>query len=133
MPKKSKSNKTKRIRNRPRLRGGDSHSDLFSPLVEKAQGGGGVIFPASFANVPIRSFYQPNLFNGDPGYSMINERNTGSFYGGNKRRGTKCKGLRRKSKSKRVGGAWPAIPQVPQLRIPVSSLYDSMNPPRESI
>lgn len=142
MPSRSKSRRIRnrnRTTNRPSKRGGDAHSAVFSPLVEKArQDGGGVLFPASFDNVPIRSFYSQNTYNSDPGYLTTNARNTGSFYGGRKqkRRGTKRRSHKRRSQSKKRvqqrGGAWPSVPQMPQLRMPSFTVYDSMNPPRES-
>lgn len=143
MPKRSKSRKSRsnrnsnRNRNRNsstnRPRGGDAHSAVFSPLVEKArQGGGGVLFPASFDNVPIRSFYSQNTYNSDPGYLTVGARNTGSFYGGRKRSAKKRHRTNQKRKSQRGGGALFSVPQMPQVRIPVSSVYDSMHPPRES-
>ena len=139
MPRRSTFRKSRNNTNRPRKRGGDAHSAVFSPLVERAntggkiQSGGGVMFPASFDNVPIRSFYSQNTYQSDPGYLTVAARYTGSFYGGRKRR--------YKSKSKRAGkkhvqqrgGALFSVPQMPQLRMPVSSVYDSMNPPRESV
>ena len=141
MPKRSKSRKSRSNRNRNRNRnsstnrprGGDASSAVFSPLVEKArQGGGGVIFPASFDNVPIRSFYSQNTYNSDPGYLTVGARNTGSFYGGRKRSAKKRNRTNQKRKSQRGGGALFSVPQMPQVRIPVSSVYDSMHPPRES-
>jgi hypothetical protein len=135
MPSRSKSRRSRnrnKTTNRPSKRGGDSHSAVFSPLVEKVgQSGGGVLFPASFDNVPIRSFYSQNTYNSDPGYLTMNARNTGSFYGGRKRSVHKRKHQSKKRVQQR-GGAWPSVPQIPQLRMPTSNLYDSMNPPRES-
>ena len=141
MPKRSKSRKSRSnsnrninsSTNRPSNRGGDASSAVFSPLVEKArQGGGGVLFPASFDNVPIRSFYSQNTYNSDPGYLTVGARNTGSFYGGRKRSAKKRNRTNQKRKSQRGGGALFSVPQMPQVRIPVSSVYDSMHPPRES-
>jgi hypothetical protein len=91
------------------------------------------MFPASFDNVPIRSFYSQNTYNSDPGYLTVSARNTGSFYGGHKRSDQKRRHKSKRAGKKRVGGAWPAVPQMPQFRMPTSNVYDSMNPPRESI
>jgi hypothetical protein len=149
MPTRSRSQKRRRTKS---CSGGDSHSSVFSPLVEKAGGkrwsgrktGGGVIFPASFDNVPIRSFYPLNSYDADPGYLTVGARNTASFYGGHKRSGHKRSGHKRsghkrsghkrsrQNKKRRGGGALFSVPQMPQLQIPVASVYSSSNPPTES-
>ncbi len=125
-------------------KGGESHSDIFSPLVQKTVGGGcpramggrqmggGVLFPSSFNNVPIRSFYSQNTFNSDPNYLTVASRNTGSFYGGGgrkhfrKSRSNKHNKHNKTNKKMRGGISFLSIPQMPK-----STLYDVNHPPKE--
>lgn len=116
------------MRRRRRRSGGESHSDIFSRQVATVSGGrrpnksmrrrsgGGVMFPSSFADVPIRSFYSQNTFGGDPGYLTVGARNTGSFYGGKRKRSRKTRG----------GMSIPFMPQIP-----MSSVYSASAPPKE--
>ena len=140
----SYSRKNKRSR---KLKGGEAHSAIFSPLVKTISSGGdrqpsvktvaggklraqkgGVSFPMSFANVPIRSFYPQNNFNNDPGYLTVASRNAGSFYGGKRSRRRTNKN---KSKKQR-GGSWFSPNQFPTIpKIPAVNLYDASNPPKE--
>lgn len=133
---------TQRRRTVKPMRGGEAHSAIFSPAVAKVGGGssrkqkrasekrrknarrmrrtqkGGVTFPASFSNVPIRSFYPMNDFKNDPNYLTVAARNTGSFYGG---RG-----------KKRGGGAiFNPASFITGLRNTTASLYSPENPPKE--
>lgn len=127
---KNKSRSRSRSIRRRRHSGGDSHSDVFSRQVATVRGGrrscknksmrrrsgGGVMFPSSFDNVPIRSFYSQNTFGGDPGYLTVGARNTGSFYGGKSKRYRKTRG----------GMSFPFIPQIP-----MSGVYSASAPPKE--
>ena len=62
---------------------------------------GGAVFPASFQNVPIRSFYPENDMNNDPNYSVVNSRNTAPFFTGGKRSRRGRRKSAKKSKSMR--------------------------------
>jgi len=55
------------------------------------------VFPASFVDVPIRSYYPPNTFDKDPYYEAVNSRLTAPFVYGGKRKTGKRKSVKRKS------------------------------------
>lgn len=120
-----------------KLIGGESRSAIFSHASSATtkSGGrkrreqkGGVSFPMSFANVPIRTFYPQNDFNNDPAYLTVASRNTGSFYGGTPF-AKKSRSLKNK---KQRGGSWFGPNQFPTIpKIPAVNLYDSSNPPKE--
>lgn len=125
----SKKNKSRSMRKSGGV--GDSHSDIFSRQVSSVSGGrkrksirrksgGGVMFPTSFANVPIRSFYSQNTFGSDPGYLTVGARNAGSFYGGKSRR-------QKTKRGKMRGGL--ALPSLPRMQM--STLYSASSPPKE--
>lgn len=91
---------------------------------------GPAVFPASFSDVPIRSFYPHNDFSNDPNYLVVGARNTAPFSTGGKRR---RKTNRRKSKRRgQKGGAgflndwYSTYNPTPQ-----STVYSASNPPRE--
>ena len=58
-------------------------------------------FPASFVDVPIRTYYPQNTFANDPNYQVVNSRLTAPFVYGGKRKSGKRKSSRQK---KQMGG-----------------------------
>lgn len=68
--------------------------------------GGGVMFPASFDNVPIRSFYGGNDFENDPNYLSVAGRQAGSFMSGGARRNKRRSSSRQNRRRSRGGSAY---------------------------
>lgn len=67
----------------------------------KQMNGGGVLFPASFADVPLRSFYGYNDSSNDPNTLQIAGRQTGNFIGGSARRRRSKKTMKKRTNKKR--------------------------------
>ena len=77
------------------------------------KGGSNVVFPPTISNASSPQSYLPyNNFENDPGYSVINARNTGAFLtgvstGGRGKNSQKRMGGRGKNSRKRMGGTRP--------------------------
>lgn len=80
-------------------------------------------FPASFANVPIRSFYPHNDFSNDPNHLVIGARNTAPFLKGGK---TKSKRRTQKGGHGFLNDVFKTYNPTPQ-----STIYSASNPPYE--
>lgn len=103
----------------------------------KPQSGGGwvdgladkgpAVFPQSFTNVPIRSFYGVNDFANDPNYLVVAARNTAPFLTGGRRR----KSRRRRRRMQKGGEGYFNDWYSKYNPTPQSTIYSATNPPRE--
>lgn len=91
-----KRNSNKRVSKNRRRR------TLKTRTKKMVKGGSNVVFPPTFSNTSSPQSYLPyNNFENDPGYSVINARNTGAFLTG------VSTGGRGKNSRKRMGGTRP--------------------------
>jgi hypothetical protein len=107
--------------------GGQRGGGWFDGLADQ----GPAVFPASFSDVPIRSFYPHNDFSNDPNHLVVGARNTAPFSTGGKRRksrGRKSRGSRRVQKGGYgfLNDWYSTYNPTPQ-----STLYSASNPPYE--
>lgn len=86
---------------------------------------GPATFPASFANVPIKSFYGANDYSSDPNYLVVGARNTAPVLTGGRKRPPK----RRRTQK----GGYGFLNEVFNTYNPTpqSTIYSATNPPRE--
>lgn len=104
--------------------GGQKGGGWFDGLADQ----GPAVFPASFENVPIRSYYPHNDFSNDPNHLVVGARNTAPFSTGGKR-GRKTRG--RKTRSQKGGAGFLNDWYSTYNPTPQSTIYSASNPPRE--
>ena len=90
---------------------------------------GPAVFPASFSNVPIRSFYGVNDYSNDPNYLVVGARNTAPFLTGGRKQKSKRRGGRTRSQK----GGYGFLNDVFNTYNPApqSTIYSATNPPYE--
>lgn len=86
---------------------------------------GPATFPASFANVPIRSFYGLNDYSHDPNHLVVGARNAAPFLTGGKKRKPKRR-CTQKGGYGFLNDVFSTYNPTPQ-----STIYSAANPPRE--
>ena len=90
---------------------------------------GPAVFPATFTNVPIRSFYPQNDFSHDPNHLVIGARNTAPFLKGGKIKSNRSKMSKRRTQKGGHGflnNIYSTYNPTPQ-----STIYSASNPPYE--
>jgi hypothetical protein len=87
---------------------------------------GPATFPASFTNVPIRSFYGLNNFSNDPNHLVVGGRNTAPFFTGGGKRDRKSRRRLQKGGFGFLNEMYSRYNPTPQ-----STIYSATNPPYE--